>query len=134
MPQGLWLGVYEHSSAARDLLHVVLRAFGARTIGLGRNNGFVPIDTEAVREEDRVLGRAWANEHGLDAILTTDGDADRPLIADEKGAWLRGDVVGILCARALGARTVVTPVSSNTALEACGPSRRRSARRSAHPM
>jgi phosphomannomutase len=29
-------------------------------------------------------------------------------------------VVGILCARALGAATVVTPVSSNTALEASG--------------
>jgi phosphomannomutase len=118
--KGMVLGVYEHSSAARDLLHIMLRALGARTVSLGRSDGFVPIDTEAVREEDRVLGHAWAGEHGLDAILTTDGDADRPLIADEKGAWLRGDVVGILCARALGARTVVTPVSSNTALEACG--------------
>lgn len=117
---GMVLGIYEHSSAARDLLHTILRALGARTISLGRSDGFVPIDTEAVREEDRALGRAWAAEHGLDAILTTDGDADRPLIADERGEWLRGDVVGILCARALGARTVVTPVSSNTALEACG--------------
>jgi phosphomannomutase len=117
---GMRLGIYEHSSAARDLLHSVFRALGATTVGLGRSDGFVPIDTEAVREEDRALASAWASRHGFDAILTTDGDADRPLIADETGQWLRGDTVGILSARALGARTVVTPVSSNTALEACG--------------
>lgn len=118
--KGMRLGIYEHSSAARDLLHTILRALGAETIGLGRSDGFVPIDTEAVREEDRELGRIWAAQHHLHAILTTDGDADRPLIADETGEWLRGDVVGILCARSLAARSVVTPVSSNTALEACG--------------
>ena len=117
---GMKVGVYEHSSAARDVLHAILRALGAETVSLGRSDSFVPIDTEAVRAEDRALARAWTAEHGLDALVTTDGDADRPLIADETGEWLRGDVLGILCARALGAATVVTPVSSNTALEACG--------------
>lgn len=118
--RGMRLGIYEHSSAARDLLHRIARALGAETVGLGRSDAFVPIDTEAVREADRALGRTWAGEHGFSAILTTDGDADRPLIADETGEWLRGDAVGILCARALGAATVVTPVSSSTALEASG--------------
>ncbi len=118
--KGMTLGIYEHSSAARDLLHRILRALGAETVGLGRSEAFVPIDTEAVREEDVALGRAWAQQNGFTAILTTDGDADRPLIADENGEWLRGDVLGILCAQALGAGTVVTPVSSNTALEASG--------------
>ena len=44
-------------------------------------------------------------------------DADRPLIGDERGEWLRGDVVGILTAQQLRATAVVTPVSSNSALE-----------------
>lgn len=118
--KGMTLGIYEHSSAARDLLHTILRALGAETVGLHRSEDFVPIDTEAMREEDCVLARAWAKQHGFTAILSTDGDADRPLIADETGEWLRGDVLGMLCARALGAGTVVTPVSSNTALEASG--------------
>ena len=118
--KGMTLGIYEHSSAARELLHRILRALGAETVGLGRSEAFVAIDTEAVREEDIVMARAWAKQHAFTAILTTDGDADRPLIADERGEWLRGDVVGILCAQALGAGTVVTPVSSNTALEASG--------------
>jgi phosphomannomutase len=33
---------------------------------------------------------------------------------------LRGDVVGVLCAQALGIKAVATPVSSNTVVEACG--------------
>jgi phosphomannomutase len=116
---GLRIGVFEHSSVARDLLHEILHALGASTVGLGRSETFVAVDTEAVRREDIENAPLWAKSHGLDAIVTTDGDADRPLIADERGHWIRGDLLGILCARELEARTVVTPVSSNTAVEAC---------------
>ncbi|PZF78474.1 phosphomannomutase [Aestuariivirga litoralis] len=117
---GLRIGVYEHSSVARDLLHEVLRALGAETVGLARSAGFVAIDTEAVRAEDRALALHWAGEQHLDAIVTTDGDADRPLVADETGTWLRGDMLGLLCAREIGAACVVTPVSSTTAIELSG--------------
>src|SRR5690606_34652740 len=65
-------------------------------------------------------GRDWAREHGLDAIVSTDGDGDRPLIADERGEWLRGDIVGLLCARQLGIDALAVPVSCNTAIERCG--------------
>lgn len=117
---GMRVAIYEHSSVARDLLRVVLESLGAEVLSLGRADTFVPIDTEAVRIEDVVQARQWAEEYGFDAILSTDGDADRPLIGDETGNWLRGDVVGILCAQFLGAGIVVTPVSSNTAVEKCG--------------
>ena len=117
---GMRLGFYEHSSVARDLLRELLEALGARVTSLGRTDQFVPIDTEAVSPEDAARARAWSAEFGFDALLSTDGDADRPLIGDERGEWLRGDVVGILTAQSLGARAVATPVSSNTALEKCG--------------
>lgn len=117
---GLRVGVYEHSSAARDLLHRVLRDLAADTISLGRSDDFVAIDTEAVREEDRELALIWAIQHRLDAIITTDGDADRPLVADETGEWRRGDMIGMICAYELSAQTVVTPITSNSGLESCG--------------
>jgi phosphomannomutase len=117
---GLRLGFYEHSSVARDQLRGILEALGAEVTSLGRTDQFVPIDTEAVGEEDVARARQWSETQGFDALLSTDGDADRPLIGDERGEWLRGDVVGILCARYLGAQAVATPVSSNTALEKCG--------------
>jgi phosphomannomutase len=117
---GLRVAVYEHSSVGRDVIRQILLAMGAQVISLGRTDTFVPIDTEAVRPEDIAQAHRWAQEHAFDAILSTDGDADRPLIGDEHGQWLRGDVVGILCAQYLQAQVVVTPVSSNTAVEKCG--------------
>lgn len=117
---GWRVGVYEHSSAARDCLKQLLADLGAEVIGLERTDTFVPIDTEAVSDIDRQRGLNWAAEHKLDAIISTDGDGDRPLIADETGTWLRGDIVGLLSAQFLGADTVVTPVSCNTAIEASG--------------
>jgi phosphomannomutase len=118
--KGLHVGVYEHSGVARDLLGSLLESLGAAVTRLARSDTFVPVDTEAIRAEDVRLGEQWAKEYGFDAIVSTDGDADRPLIADEHGQWLRGDIVGVLCAHFLGIDTVVTPVSSNTVVEACG--------------
>ena len=117
---GMKLGFYEHSSVARDLLREILEALGAGVISLGRTNEFVPIDTEAVSEDDVQRAHDWAGQYGFDAILSTDGDADRPLFGDEHGQWLRGDVAGIRCAQYLGAQTVATTVSCNTAVELCG--------------
>ncbi len=117
---GLRLGVYQHSAVGRDLLVEIFAALGAQVVPLGRANTFIPVDTEAVRREDVLLARKWAQEHRLDGIVSTDGDSDRPLLADHTGTWIRGDVLGVLCARALGAQSVVTPVSSNSLAEKCG--------------
>jgi phosphomannomutase len=115
--RGKRLGVYQHSSVSRDTLVEVLTSLGAEVIPLGRTDAFVPIDTEAISEEERLLAANWVKELKLDALLSTDGDGDRPLIADNDGTWLRGDIVGLLCARYLKANIVVTPISSNTAIE-----------------
>jgi phosphomannomutase len=80
----------------------------------------MPVDTEAIRPEDIELAKQWSEHYQFDCIISTDGDGDRPLVSDEKGNWLRGDVAGILCAKYLGAECVITPVSSNSAVEKCG--------------
>lgn len=117
---GLKLGVYEHSAVGRDILIALVEALGGEAVSLGRSDKFIPVDTEAVRPEDQKLAREWATDLELDAILSTDGDSDRPLLADESGVWMRGDVLGILCARALGIKAVATPVSCNSAVELSG--------------
>jgi phosphomannomutase len=120
MLEGKHIGIYEHSSAGRDLYHTVFTKLGARVTSLERTDTFVPIDTEAVTEADQQKGLNWAKEHGFDAIFSTDGDGDRPLIAEEQGNWLRGDIVGLLCAKALGIQNLAVPVSCNTAIEQAG--------------
>lgn len=116
----LRVGVYEHSSVASNAYVAVLGGLGAQVTRLGYSEVFIPVDTEAVRPEDITLAHDWTASGAFDALVSADGDGDRPLIADASGRWLRGDIAGVLTARQLGARGVATPVSSNTAVERCG--------------
>lgn len=111
---GLRLGVYQHSSVARDLLTGLVEALGATAVPLARSETFIPVDTEAVDAETRTMLADWCGEHRLDAVLSTDGDADRPMLADAIGTVVPGDILGVLSARALGAKVVCTPISSNS--------------------
>jgi phosphomannomutase len=117
---GLRVGVYQHSAVGRDLLVKILSHLGSAVTPLGRSEKFIPVDTEAIRPEDVQLAADWAKSGKFDAIVSADGDSDRPLVSDERGNWLRGDIAGILCAKFLEADSVSTPVSCNTAVEKCG--------------
>lgn len=118
--EGLKVGHFQHSAVGRDLTARLLQALGAEVMVIERTEEFVPIDTEAVSHADREKALKWSAEHGLDLIISTDGDGDRPLLADENGDYFQGDLLGIFTARYLGAKTVVTPVSSNSAVEGSG--------------
>jgi phosphomannomutase len=110
---GMRIGVYRHSSVAREVMQDALVALGAIVVPLGHSEVFIPVDTEAVSPEMRGLLVRWCQDHGLDAIASTDGDADRPLLTDATGHVIPGDVLGVLTSRLVGAEIVVTPVSSN---------------------
>lgn len=132
--QGLRLLVYQHSAVGRDLLVDLLRRFGAEVIPAGRSETFVPIDTEAIGAEQletiqSLAVEAW-KEHGpIDAVVSTDGDSDRPLILGVEPAAERssdppctvrffgGDLVGMVVAEYLKADAVVVPISCNDALD-----------------
>ena len=108
------IGVYQHSSVARDLMVAAVEGLGGVAIPLGRSETFIPVDTEALDEQTRTMLAGWCADHGLDAIISTDGDADRPMVADANGRIVAGDVLGALTARSLGADVICTPVSSNS--------------------
>lgn len=117
---GKRIGIYQHSSVARDMLVTVFEHFGATVFPLGRSEQFIPVDTEAVSPDTVTQLARWTDELALDVILSTDGDGDRPLVADEHGMPLRGDLLGLVTARFLGAAVVATPVTSNSGLEQDG--------------
>jgi phosphomannomutase len=118
--RGWRIGVFEHSSVARDDLGQMLRQAGAETISLGRTDRFVPVDTEAFGDAVFAPMRGWLEQYGLDAIVSADGDGDRPLLMDGRGQFVRGDALGLIAARYLGADSVVTPVTSNSGIERIG--------------
>jgi phosphomannomutase len=118
--RGLRVGVYQHSAVGRDVLVKIFSHLGAEVTPLGRSDKFIPVDTEAIRDEDVQLAHEWAASGKFDALVSADGDSDRPLVSDENGNWLRGDIAGILTAKFLEADSISTPVSCNTAVEKCG--------------
>lgn len=111
---GLKIGLYEHSSVARDLLSEVLKGLGADLIPIARSDQFIPVDTEAADVHTREMFADWCTIHQLDALVSTDGDADRPMVTDASGRVIPGDVLGVLTAQAVGGAHVVTPISSNS--------------------
>mgnify|MGYP000958501055 CR=1 FL=1 len=117
---GQRIGVWSHSAVGRDLLIDSLRSLGAEVEEIARSDRFIPVDTEAVPPEARAMLRAEAQARGLAAIVSTDGDGDRPLVTDATGEVVPGDLLGQITARMLGVEVVVTPVSSNTGAEAGG--------------
>jgi phosphomannomutase len=119
---GMRVLLYEHSAVGRDLLREILESLGAEVVPAGRSETFVPIDTEAIDEAAlAAVGKLTTGAGRLDAIVSTDGDSDRPLILglDAAGAvrFFPGDIVGMVVADYLRADAVVVPVSCNDAID-----------------
>lgn len=110
--------LYQHSAVGRDMLVTIFKNLGAEVIPVGRSETFVPIDSENVTDTDRAYFKQLASEHpGLFAIISTDGDSDRPFVIDENGIFHRGDELGAVVAEWLGTDFAAYPISSNDAVD-----------------
>jgi phosphomannomutase len=130
---GLRVLVYQHSAVGRDLLPRILRELGAAVVTAGRSDTFIPVDTENITDEqlDRLEALAVSAEitdRPLHAIVSTDGDSDRPLVtavlpaaAARSGGrrvrFLPGDLLGIVVTEYLNADAAAVPISANDAVE-----------------
>ena len=124
---GLRVVFYQHSAVGRDLVPMILRELGAEVIEAGRSEQFVPIDTENIDAEQlaamQLLIDDATHTYGrIDALVSTDGDSDRPLILgvdpeSGRAQFFGGDLVGMMTAEFLGADAVVVPISCNDAID-----------------
>lgn len=116
--QGKHIVVYQHSAVGRDLLVELFESLGATVTAADRSEEFIPIDTENVTQQDQKHFTEIAQKYpDVFAIVSTDGDSDRPFVIDESGTFHRGDVVGAVVAKALGADFAAIPVSSSDAVD-----------------
>jgi phosphomannomutase len=131
--RGMRILVYQHSSVGRDILPRILRELGADVVTAGRTDTFVALDTENITDEqlgriEDLVAEAEANGPPIHAVVSTDGDADRPLVVaalsaaeiDASGRRVRflpGDLLGIVTAEYLSADAAVVPISANDTVE-----------------
>ncbi len=116
----------QHTTVARDIHVGILRDLGIDVdingVKLGRLDKFKAMDTENVTPDLQKMFRDEANayrqRHGYfpDAVVSADGDGDRPFVLDEHGNFYRGDILNLLAAKVLGVKAVVTPLSANIAV------------------
>lgn len=118
---------YEYAAVGRELLPRILALAGAQVIRVGRSDTFVPIDTEAISSAHlemltKIVAEQQTKYGRITAIVSTDGDSDRPLIVgvsqfgDPRTPTLRlfpGDLVGTITADYLAADAVSVPISAN---------------------
>jgi phosphomannomutase len=130
---GLRVLIYQHSAVGRDILARILSDLGAAVITAARSDRFIPIDTENITGEqlddlETMIAGADGDGQPFDAILSTDGDSDRPLVVavlpaakvppgGRRVRFLPGDLLGIVTAEYLGADAAAVPVSANDAVE-----------------
>ncbi|UVC08892.1 phosphomannomutase [Rhizobium sp. TH2] len=117
---GLRIGIDLHSAVGRDLTAGIFEGLGASCHAFRRVEHFIAVDTEALDPDDIARARKIISDEKLDAVVSTDGDGDRPLVIDETGRQINGDVLGVLTSRLIGTKTVVTPLSSTSAIEQSG--------------
>jgi phosphomannomutase len=126
--EGKRLLVYQHSAVGRDILVEILQSLGAAVIPAGRSESFVAIDTENIDEAQldaiqTLAGETWTKHGPIDAVVSTDGDSDRPLLLGVEPAapcrvkFFGGDLVGMIVAEYLGADAVVVPISCSDAVD-----------------
>jgi phosphomannomutase len=115
--------VYQHSAVGRDLLVELLQQLGANVVPVGRSDQFIPVDTEAVQLSMLQEIQQFADNNGgraVEAVVSTDGDSDRPLLLgvdDGRVRFFGGDLLGIVTADFFGARHVTVPISANDAVD-----------------
>jgi len=123
---GMRLVCYQHSAVGREMLVEVLESLGAEVHAMGRSERFVPIDTENIdaaclADLNRMLAEATEKFGRIDALVSTDGDSDRPLVvgvdAANQAQFFNGDRLGMVVAEFLGADAVVVPVSANDGID-----------------
>ncbi len=108
--------LYQHSAVGRDVIQKIFEGLGSTVIPVRRSSKFVPVDTEKITDETSALLDGLAKRYKPFAIISTDGDSDRPLLADENGRFVPGDKLGALVSMFLHPDFAAIPISANDAV------------------
>ncbi|MBD3379579.1 MAG: hypothetical protein GF408_03850 [Candidatus Omnitrophica bacterium] len=113
--EGETVVLYKHSAVGKDIIQRIFEALGADVRVIAESESFVPVDTEKISDRTYDILAEAAKQEPF-AIISTDGDSDRPLLADGRGKFLPGDKLGALVSMFLEPDFAAFPVSTNPAV------------------
>lgn len=120
---GLEVIFYQQTTVGRDILPEILESIGAKVCCRGRldeEKEFLSVDTEKMKPEIkdklRELSTAFKKEKRQKpfAVISADGDSDRPVLCDEEGEFMPGDKLGVITAMYLKPTFVALPITCNS--------------------
>jgi phosphomannomutase len=111
------ISIYDAQQCRERYLPCDFPGIGGRGGAIGAHDDFVPVDTEVLSKNDEQRALSWIRQYDLDALFSTDGDGNKPMLADEQGDWLKGDWLGLLCCQYLGIQSLTMPLNCNSAVE-----------------
>lgn len=120
--EGLKIVLDCSNGAAYKVAPAVFEELGAEVVLIGASPDGTNINRKCGSLYPEAIC-ALVREHGADAGISLDGDADRVIFADEKGNVIDGDAVMAICAldmmagKSLNGNTLVATVMSNIALD-----------------
>jgi len=120
--EGLTIVIDCGHGAAYKVAPMVFEELGAKVIRLGVTPDGKNINQGAGALHPEKMCKAVV-KHGAQIGIALDGDADRVIVADEKGEVIDGDAIMAICGRhllekkALAKKTVVATVMSNMGLD-----------------
>jgi len=119
--KGMDIAYWQHSAVGRDVIPGILEKLGAKVERVGRTEKFTAVDTEKVTPAMAAQLKQIADEYKPFSVCFTDGDSDRPGVADEKGNFLTGDKLGLIVTKLLKQGmdakeklVVAVPISTNS--------------------
>lgn len=120
--KGMDLVFYQQSAVGREIIPQILRELGARVQALEpldvEKGEFLPVDTEKMEEPILSKLRSFARPIGNCnpfAIVSADGDSDRPVLCAENGEFIPGDKLGVMASLFLKPDFVAVPITCNSA-------------------
>jgi len=119
--KGWRIGIIRNGSTAEQALTKSLMLLGAHVTVDVELDPIILVNTRTPDDVTLARLRKWRSDERLDAIAGTNASGEHPIVMDDVGHLVAGDVMAPVCAAELGARRVIAAATASGLAEAMAP-------------